>query len=198
MKKYLIVIGGMACVGKSLAISHFRELEIPCFSSSELNHQATNSILEMFNIPVPEDKEEKRPYCIKVAEDVLVKTFGRGVFVNRVVEMIEESLHPIVVTESIGGEEYEKLIKKLEKSDTDVILFPINIRREGERAGIDIRKLLPDITYFKDYEVQNLSIENNGTLEQFKEDIYDVVEDLRELYPAKFMFSPQQNNSKGE
>jgi hypothetical protein len=191
MKKYVIVIGGLSNSGKSTAISYFRELEIPCFSSSELNHQATNSVLEMFNILVPEDREEKRPYCIKVAEDVLVKTFGREVFVNRVVEMIEESEYPIVVTESIGGEEYEKLIKKLEKIDTDVILFPINIRREGERAGIDIRKLLPDVTYFKDYEVQNLSIENNGTLEQFKGVIYDVINSLREVYPAKCMFSPQ-------
>jgi len=174
MKKCVIVIGGWSNSGKTVAINYFRKLKIPCFSSSELNHQATNSVLEMFNILVPEDKEEKRPYCIKVAEDVLVKTFGREVFVNRVVELIEGSEYPIVVTESIGGEEYEKLVKKLDKSSMDVVLIPINIRRESEKPGIDIRKLLPDITNINGFSIKSLEINNNGTIEDFEKSLNSI------------------------
>jgi len=122
---------------------------------------------------------------------VLVKTFGREVFVNRVVELIEESTHPIVVTESIGGEEYEKLIKKLEKSDLDVILIPVNIRRESEKPGIDIRKLLPDITNINGLNVKSLEVNNNGTIEDFEES-------LRAIYIWYFYAYCYKRTNKGK
>jgi len=142
--KKIIIIGGYARSGKSTTVRILRNtFNIPCYSTSEVLHQVTNNLLtKTFDRPIPTDVNEKRALCISVAEDALVPVFGRQVFAQAVAAKALSDLSPVVAIESVGGEEYMLLLDCL--AGQPYQQFNWNLRRTHERAGIDLRKLLPD------------------------------------------------------
>lgn len=83
-----------------------------------------------------------REFKIKIAEQVMIPVFGRKIFAGQAVEqaMTIGQTNPIVLFETIGGEEQLLIIKELE--DKKIHYYSINIRHKDELSeGIDIREL---------------------------------------------------------
>jgi hypothetical protein len=138
----VLFIGGYARTGKSEAISYLKSQEIPCYSTSDLLHQTYQNLYEG-GLLYPnrywgeDEKPELRQELITLAESVLVPVFGREIFSHTVIRQANLSPAPLVVIETIGGEEFKLMGEALQKP-----YLCWNIRREGELKGVDIRELL--------------------------------------------------------
>ncbi len=158
--KRIIFLGGYARSGKSTAVTLLREMEIPCFSTSEFLYTVAariwsiggsyNTTLQQLKNTLPDailwntGGLTKRQFLIHVAENVIVPSYGRGEGIVKPVmnQALEElDISPIVAIETIGGFEYQQLLACVPDYATYI---PVNIRRHTELAGADIRELLPD------------------------------------------------------
>ncbi len=172
------MIGGYSGVGKSTTINYIQnELNIPCFSTSVLNHQITNRIIDHILLKGTfgsvhhywgnlNDRETKRQLCIAVAEEVIVATFGRKIYSKTVADQILASDAPICVMETIGGEEAE-LFESYMPDDIRIIKW--NILSSRANIGVDIRKLL---------ENPVVNIENNGTIDELKRRVWEEIDTI--------------------
>jgi hypothetical protein len=138
----VLFIGGYSRVGKSTTINYLKSQGIPCYSTSALLHQVYQNLditglLSSRRAWDEENKPELRQELITLAESVLVPVFGREIFSHTIIRQANLSTAPLVVIETIGGEEF--------KLGLEVIKKPYlcwNIRRDGELKGVDIRELL--------------------------------------------------------
>ena len=107
-----------------------------------------------------------RDYLIAIAERVIVKSFGRGVFGYLASRAIKESNSYFNVYEAFNYEEYRATIENLPK-DIDVEVWIL--RRDSEEKGADTRELIENTEY------KTTTIFNNGSLEQLEEKIIDSI-----------------------
>ena len=140
-------VGGYARSGKtSLMLELEKHKDIQVMSTSRVLDEFVDKIHPAMGLPVPVEHEERRAAKIAIAESALVPVFTRKCLTNAVVDQLDPR-KAIAVFETIGGNEYELAYTALRQrfAETDVIreVHNINIRRAGEKAGIDIRKLLP-------------------------------------------------------
>jgi hypothetical protein len=138
----VLFIGGLPRSGKTTTIDYLKSQGIPCYSTSALLHQTYQNLditglLASRRAWDEENKPELRQELITLAESVLVPVFGREVFSHTVIRQANISSAPLVVVETIGGEEFKLMAEVLRKP-----YFCWNIRREGELKGVDIRELL--------------------------------------------------------
>jgi hypothetical protein len=138
----VLFIGGFSRAGKSTTIDYLKSQGIPCYSTSALLHQTyqnlyKSELLDSSHYWVEDNKPELRQELITLAESVLVPVFGREVFSHTVIRQANLSTAPLVVIETIGGEEFKLGLEVLRKP-----YLCWNIRREGELKGVDIRELL--------------------------------------------------------
>jgi hypothetical protein len=184
--KTIIFIGGYAESGKTTSINYLKTLGIPCFSTSELLHHfcfntykyimgielETQNKIKMvtlfpFNSAFRSIKVSMREFLIYVAENLLTKTFGRGIFALGIKNQIETCPSNLVIIETIGGKEYYELNNCF--SDTEYNKININIRSYTEKPGIDIRELLPKALEINNNEsVQKLYIKLEEQLKNVK------------------------------
>jgi hypothetical protein len=138
----VLFIGGYSRTGKSETLKYLKSQGIPCYSTSALLHQVYQNLLDTGMLDAKaiwdeEDKPELRRELTTLAEKVLVPVFGREAFSHTVIRQANLSSAPLVVIETIGGEEFKLGLEPLQKP-----YLCWNIRREGELKGVDIRELL--------------------------------------------------------
>jgi hypothetical protein len=138
----ILFIGGYARSGKGEILKYLKSQNIPCYSTSALLHQTYQNLIEAGMLDSrcvwgEEDKPKLRQELITLAESVLVSVFGREIFSHTVIRQANLSPAPLVVVETIGGEEFKLGLEIIQKP-----YLCWNIRREGELKGVDIRELL--------------------------------------------------------
>jgi hypothetical protein len=157
--KTILVMGGFARSGKTSSLSILQNLGISYFSTSILLDNFIEKLEKEFNIPIPEEVENRRQHKIKAAENVLVPIFGRQVFSITAARAAMEAEDSLVTIESIGGEEWDLIAKAIgDIAYSNMINYRIhrfNVRSKNEKPGVDIRQLLKNAT----------TIQNDGTLE---------------------------------
>lgn len=120
--------------------------DIQVMSTSRVLDEFVDKIHPAMGLKTPVEHEARRAAKISIAETALVPVFTRKCLTNAVVDQLNPS-KSIAVFETIGGHEYELVYTALRQrfADTEVIreVHNINVRRADEKAGIDIRKLLP-------------------------------------------------------
>ena len=161
----ILFIGGYSGSGKSSALGLLEARGIPCFSTSRILHHLVNTIGTIRTLKWNEDSPD-RERCITLAEAVLVPLLGREVFANAVMKQVQGSTARTVVIETVGGEEY-KLFKSLTKAHR---CTSINLRRDSESPGIDLRKLLPRAT----------NVSNNESLQELDSKLELILAGIRE------------------
>jgi hypothetical protein len=112
-----------------------------------------------------------RKFIIALAEDVLVKTFGRQIFARTATIRALQSDSPLVFVETVGGEEFSQMLLALneitgtEPEETQPTLIKLNMRRTEEQAGVDIRQLL----------TTDLEIWSDGSVEETQKELDTLV-----------------------
>jgi hypothetical protein len=159
--KTILAVGGMSRSGKSTSLAFLKTLGIPTVSTSVLLDQVIENLSGSFNLSIPSDVEQRRRHKIKIAEDVLVPVFGREMFAGTAARHIFQYQSPTVVTETIGGEEFNLLQKAISteasQKDINYRIFRFNVKKLTELSGVDIRVPLDNAyTITNDGSVQDL------------------------------------------
>jgi hypothetical protein len=151
--KRILFVGGYANSGKSTAMKHLATSGLHCFSSSALLHKTAAALYA--NGWTNANVGDKRAVLIPLAEQVLVATFSRSVFVHRIYDQIAALPdNCMAAIETIGGDEFWLLYNALSNAPFEYHLECCNIRRSTEQPQADIRQLLPSAH----------TIDNNDTL----------------------------------
>ena len=156
----IYVICGYARSGKTTSIEYFKKMGFVTASSSECLHELSKSMMSVLKITTDlTDKTgtteingvpmNNRNILIGIAEDVLVKHFGRSIFANYIDKIAEDNEN--VVIESFNQEEYQ--LCNFWKDNEVTIL---HITRDSELAGVDKRDIIK----------RAIKIDNNGTIEE--------------------------------
>jgi hypothetical protein len=184
----IIFLSGYAEAGKTTSIKILNSLEIPSYSSSALlhefaqiiyfiimgikldTHNKNNSVVcyNPFGSTIRINRLIMRDFLITIAEKALVKVFTRNIFAAAIKNKLD-SYSPVVVIETIGGEEYECFLKEFEDAKKYQI-FNLNIRSFDEKKGVDIRKLLPN-----SYDLWN----NKDTEDELKKTILEFLNSIK-------------------
>lgn len=138
----VLFIGGYARSGKSSLLNWLEDIGyVVCSTSRVLDNLADCSVTALGLTP-PKDHEERRSLKINIAEGIIVPVLSRKAMVRACIDRIQasEDSDQTFVFETIGGDEYEMAQDML---NPRIPTMNINVRRDSERAGIDIRKLLP-------------------------------------------------------
>jgi hypothetical protein len=169
MTEKIIVVSGYARAGKTTVMNYFAAAGYKTISSSECIHAVTQDFAAVIGLEVDtHDKEGTAPtpvpmnvraLLIGIAEEVLVKNFGRQIFASWMARQVEG--HRLVAVECFNSEEYNLFRCFTPYPITNVL----RITSPFEKAGIDGR----DIIYGS--EVVN----NSST-----------VEDLHQLLASKY------------
>lgn len=192
--KRLVVFSGFSRSGKSEYVGNIlKNLGYEKVSTSDKLHEFTKSIFKaLFGLEIDTyDKTSKniffslaikgvgiyevcgkkfaefRDVLIAVAEEALVKVFGRFVFGYTAAKLVNEAIaaDKCVFFESIGGDEYTEFCKFVDPEIlADALIF--NVRRDTEQKGVDIRQLLDN----------GVDIWNNGTYEDLETKIKEYLE----------------------
>lgn len=161
--KNLVVYSGFPNSGKSSRINvTLQRLGYTVLSTSQELDTATNNLFQAFygvefdnndrgaeyDFSMHKNEEvyksdtlSRRDLKIKIAEEILVKQFGREVFARQVTMKANQLLkqgHKVAI-ESVGGEELEIILQYLEETPVT-----FNVRASVEKAGVDLRQLIPD------------------------------------------------------
>lgn len=179
----IVFLGGYARSGKTTALSYFKSQGIPTFSTSDILHQQASTMFEMLSSNakrypgtkgLSQDKGAEVTINVKTGcgstsleiapsmRDILIavaestRTLDPNFYVQQVVKQVRCCKEgKLAIVETVGGSEFEALIGTLE---ADYTSYYLNIRREGELKGVDIRKLLPYAS----------EIWNDGTIEELE------------------------------
>lgn len=146
MKKLTVFVCGYSRAGKTTFLA---KQPYPTASTSKLLDLFTANFLLATNknkgdnlsqVILNLQRKQNRYYLpdrdlkIKVAEEIIIPTIGRGAFVKLVLDQYKNE--PILVFESIGGVELTEALKLV---DGDYLV--INLRHREEQPGVDIRQL---------------------------------------------------------
>jgi len=138
-KSTIIFVGGYARSGKTTVINYLEEhYQAEVLSGSRMIHQITDSLLDYFGLNSFRLKREINKF---IAESVLKKFLHPQIFALALAEKVKTSNSPLIVIESIGGDEFVKL-KDLINSPTKPLCW--NIRKDTEQPQADQRELLPE------------------------------------------------------
>ncbi|MGL5078046.1 MAG: hypothetical protein ACRDBG_19755 [Waterburya sp.] len=168
--KVVIALHGYANVGKTTAIDYLeRRFDISTISTSAVLHQTLEDLIYAFagrrydsydktnalSIVVSDKYGEccnsmtNREALITLAEDVLVKNYGRLVFAQVFVNAINNLPdNELIVLETIGGNEWLTAKSALD-SDENIKIVEVNLRAKGDDVvKVDSRELSsnPDFT----------------------------------------------------
>lgn len=156
----IIIICGYARSGKSTSMNYLASRGFLTLSSSGCLHGVTNDFMELCNISVnTQDKDsiiqigetsiQVRNLLIGIAENVLVKNFGREIFARWIVKQIQGNEN--IAIEIFNQEEFD-ILKNILNRDIDHIL---QIRSPHERPEVDSRNIISGSDV----------IDNSGSLE---------------------------------
>ena len=153
----VILLGGYSRSGKSTLLNDLPLDKFNPLSSSKVLHQTLLDVYKLIGIaptyPPHQTKDlyvkigereyfKGRQLLIELAEEVIVKNFGRGAFALACVEKIDPKR--INVIETFGGEEAKRLDKLIRAYHPFAQIKSINIRRTKEQPDADGRELLPN------------------------------------------------------
>lgn len=177
----IVFLGGYARSGKTTALSYFKSQGIPTFSTSDILHQQASIMFDILGTDakrypgtkdLSKDKDAELMVSVKTGDtsfkvapsmrDILIAIAEstRSLVPDFYVQQLVEEIYryegvSLAIVETVGGSEFGYIQEYLED---DYTTYSLNIRREGELEGVDIRQLLPNAS----------EIWNDGTIEELE------------------------------
>lgn len=178
-KSLIVFIAGYSRVGKTTLIS---SAPYPSVSTSQILTEVTARVLKNFDSGFsstqleqiehlltvkssPSTAKKLRQAKIKVAEEILVPIFRREIFIREAVRRLPNA--PVILWETIGGEELIKTCQELSFSKYNV--HGINIRHSNGLNNVDIRELIGDnltSDWIKGIDYNDISISHDSASDQ--------------------------------